>query len=163
MLKTVVSGGQTGIDRMGLEIAVLFDLKTGGWAPKGCRTENGPDPTLLEFGLKESWSFNYDVRTVENIRDSDGTVIFGNLLSPGSLATRSYCVQLKKPCIWNPQSSAELIEFIESHNIEELNVAGNRASKLSTADAIAAQQILTETFKHYSHAAIQRSVDSGTR
>ena len=50
MLK-IISGGQTGIDRMGLEVARELGLPTGGTAPKSYWTENGADPSLAAFGL----------------------------------------------------------------------------------------------------------------
>ena len=39
----IISGGQTGIDRMALELARELGLGTGGTAPKGYTTESGPD------------------------------------------------------------------------------------------------------------------------
>ena len=35
MIKKVISGGQTGIDKMGLMIAAILKIETGGTAPKG--------------------------------------------------------------------------------------------------------------------------------
>jgi len=32
----IVSGGQTGVDRAGLEAAIALGLPYGGWVPKGC-------------------------------------------------------------------------------------------------------------------------------
>ena len=37
----IVSGGQTGADRGGLEAAIHLGLDWGGWAPKGWRAEDG--------------------------------------------------------------------------------------------------------------------------
>lgn len=35
MLRKIVSGGQTGADRAGLDAALELGLELGGWCPKG--------------------------------------------------------------------------------------------------------------------------------
>jgi hypothetical protein len=40
----VISGGQTGVDRIGLQAAVAMGLETGGTAPKGYMTDEEIDP-----------------------------------------------------------------------------------------------------------------------
>lgn len=130
MVEKVISGGQTGIDRMGLEVAKAMGIPTGGTAPKGYKTENGPDLTLRdEFGLQESWSSSYNPRTLKNIQDADATVIFGNTSSPGSKLTISYSAEEGRPYISNP-TQQQLEEFLEKHDVTTLNVAGNRGSKI---------------------------------
>jgi len=126
----IISGGQTGIDKLALEIAKEAGFNTGGTAPKGWKTEYGPDLTLKDFGLKESWSSQYSPRTEANVKDSDGTVLYGDTRSRGSMITIEKCTKLKKPFIINP-TDLELIEFIQKWSIKELNVAGNRDSLLS--------------------------------
>ena len=130
MLKKVISGGQTGVDRLGLSAAKVCGFETGGTAPKGFRTEKGNDLTLkTEFGLLEDSSYNYENRTEKNIIDSNGTVIFGDTTSSGSKLTINLLKKHTKPYIENPTSD-ELKTFIFENNIETLNVAGNRESKL---------------------------------
>ena len=132
MVKKVISGGQTGTDRFGLEIAKELGIETGGTAPKYYKTENGCDQSLKDFGLVEDESSDYDPRTEKNIIDSDGTVIFGDIKSPGSKLTIKLLKQHNKKYIDNP-TIEKLKEFITENNIEVLNVAGNRASKLNLA------------------------------
>jgi hypothetical protein len=60
-LLKIISGGQTSIDRMGLEVARELGLSTGGTAAKGYLTEKGADPSLAAIGLKpkrytKNWS-----------------------------------------------------------------------------------------------------------
>ena len=45
MLKKIISGGQTGIDKIGLIAAAENGFDTGGTAPSGFITENGVDYT----------------------------------------------------------------------------------------------------------------------
>ena len=40
----IVSGGQTGVDRGGLEAAIALGLPYGGWVPKGLIAEDGTVP-----------------------------------------------------------------------------------------------------------------------
>src|SRR6186713_1323560 len=72
-MKTV-SGGQTGVDRAALDVAISLNILHGGWCPKGRKAELN---TLIpiEYNLKETESSEFEVRTKLNIHDSDGTLI----------------------------------------------------------------------------------------
>lgn len=124
-LRMVLSGGQTGADRTGLECARELSLETGGWAPRGYRTENGPDPTLKDFHLNETASDDYPTRTKRNVNDSEATVWFGNVDSPGYWATKNAAKFYAKAFFENPTPAAfKLLADL----YEVLNIAGNRAS-----------------------------------
>jgi hypothetical protein len=127
----VISGGQTGADRIGLEIAQQAGVETGGTAPKGFRTDTGNDLSLRDsFGLKEDGSRDYASRTRKNVVDSDATVIFaGDIKSPGTRATIRQCEINNKPCFVNPNET-QLREWLVEHNVHTLNVAGNRPESL---------------------------------
>jgi hypothetical protein len=122
---TIISGGQTGADRTALEIARELGIPTGGYAPLGWRTDEGPDPSLAEFGLVETLSPGYRVRTRLNVRHSHGTVIFGNTASPGCVVTENACLVYSRPYLTNP-TIAELVDWVREGQIAILNVAGNR-------------------------------------
>lgn len=143
MLTKIITGGQTGIDRISLEVAKDCGYETGGTAAKGWMTEKGPDLTLKEFGLVECEEEGYPARTLKNIEDSDGTIVFGNLLSPGSKLTCSDCSALDKPYTCNP-TVEDMIGFIRDNNITVLNIAGNRGSRLSEENRIKYTQIITK-------------------
>lgn len=128
MISKLISGGQTGADQGGLEAACLLDIPTGGWCPKGWRTEKGECIALKAYGLKETTNYDYGPRTVLNVRESDGTVIFGDTHSSGSRLTIDACTANRKPYLPNPDHG-ELGEWIAEHAIKILNVAGNRESK----------------------------------
>ena len=146
-VKKVISGGQTGIDLIGLTVAKKLNIQTGGVAPKGYRTEEGFNLSLKEYGLTESKSSDYDVRTKENIISSDGTVLFGNLNSPGTKLTLKILSQNNKPFITNP-TAGELQKWLLENEIKVLNVAGNRASKLSQDQINTYTQILIEALSN---------------
>ena len=125
-LKKIISGGQTGADQAGLWCAALLGLETGGWAPKGWKTEEGWTPWLAEYGLKEHASSNYAPRTHANAKDGDVTLWFGNTGSPGYWCTVTGCkLAGKLPPVVNPNAII-LRELAERYEI--WNIAGNRRS-----------------------------------
>lgn len=125
-LRKICSGGQTGADQEGLRQAKRRGLATGGWCPKGWKTEKGSEPWLAEFGLVEHPSFDYKPRTWANVRDSDVTVWFGNTDSPGYICTKNGCKHHNKPFYENPTAEQMLVLAMA---FECINVAGNRISK----------------------------------
>jgi hypothetical protein len=124
-LVEVISGGQTGADRAGLEVAKRLGYETGGTAPRGYKTSRGPDPTLKEFGVIEHASDRYPPRTVKNVRDADGTVWFGNEETPGGKLTIGVARRMTKPLLINP-TARDLHAWIIENDIKVLNVAGDR-------------------------------------
>lgn len=147
-LTKIISGGQTGADQGGLEAAEALGLQTGGCMPRGFRTEAGFNRDLGEyFQMTESYSFEYAPRTQINVERSDGTLIFGDINSAGSLLTLKYCLGKGKPNLVVPwpvgvRSPLIILEFenflwwLKTENISILNVAGNRESRnLGTQEA----------------------------
>lgn len=61
-MEKVISG-----DQIGLAAAGVAGIPTGGVAPKGYMTEIGPSPQLASWGLTESYSSDYRVRTRANV------------------------------------------------------------------------------------------------
>ena len=129
-LEKIISGGQTGGDAAGLTAGKALGLQTGGFAPKGWRIDGGTCPELAEYGLVETTSPNYPQRTEENVKASDGTVIFGDHMSPGCGLTKRLCKRHGKPYFtvakddMNPLG--EFQAWLMQHNVKVLNVAGNR-------------------------------------
>lgn len=147
MLKKVISGGQKGVDRIGLEVAKELGIPTGGTAPKYYRTEDGNDWTLQEFGLVEHESWQYPPRTEQNVQDSHGTVIMGNIAEAGSNMTRKLCKKHSKTYLLDP-TPEELVNWVELNHIEILNVAGNRGSKLTLKQKDKIRSTLYKAFHH---------------
>lgn len=125
-LTKIISGCQTGADRAGLVAAKDMGYLTGGTVTKGNRTDEGPRPDLITlYGLTESPYHGYPPRTVANVREADGTVLFGNMGSPGCGLTLDSCIKYGKVYIVNPTPQA-LKAWIVRRGITVLNVAGNR-------------------------------------
>jgi len=142
----IISGGQTGADQGGLEAGKELGLETGGWAPYGWKTEDGPEELLLRsYGLKLCLEPGYTTRTIRNIEDADFTIIFGRVDSPGSKFTHDTCIRLSKPFAVNPLAKG-LQVLLKKHNVKVLNVAGNRESK-SPGIQTYVKRLLLESFR----------------
>lgn len=133
---TIISGGQTGADRAALDAWHKLGYPTGGYAPKGYRTDNGPAPALAALGLVETDDPEYKYRTILNVEMADATLIFGRP-SPGSNLTLEACKVRNKPYEWlafppNHPTTTQIdiaIALILVNNVNVLNVAGNREAK----------------------------------
>jgi hypothetical protein len=142
-LTKVISGGQTGVDQLGLEVAQELGIPTGGMAPRHFRTETGPDERLRAFGLTEHTSWHYAARTKANVGQSDGTVLFGDITQTGTQKTLQLCQKKNKPYLVNPTAS-ELCNWLTDNQINVLNVAGNRGSQLSNEQLAQYRQVLMD-------------------
>jgi Circularly permutated YpsA SLOG family len=151
MIQKIVSGGQTGADRMALDWAIGHDVPHGGWCPEGRKAADGP--LEARYLLTETPSSSYPERTEWNVRDySDGTVIFSlaPALTGGSKKTAAFAIKHKKPWLHiyrdGQYDAAELLlRFISDHRIKILNVAGPRASKEPQIAAFV-KKVLEEAF-----------------
>ena len=132
MLK-VVSGGQTGVDRVALDVAIETGLEHGGWCPANRRAEDGQIPDC--YDLVSTESKNYAVRTEQNIVDSDGTIVFYlGKASGGTALTINLAKKHNKPFLEielsdsEPELPDQICQWISQQQISILNVAGPRLS-----------------------------------
>lgn len=135
MIKRIISGGQTGADQGGLLAARDCGIETGGTAPKGYRTEVGPDIRLRDWGLTESFNSSYQHRTLRNVLDADLTLLFfRDMNSPSTRLTLQYAAREQRPlyaievsetCMHNFHNLARTLSTV-THNT--VNVAGHRES-----------------------------------
>lgn len=152
MLEKVLSGGQTGADVAGMLAAKKCGLLTGGWMPKGWRTQDGPKPHFEKmFGMEEHHQSAYPGRTFKNVMSSDGTVrIAYNFTTAGEVLTKKAIDQYKKP--WFdvdpsvPGQPSMLADWIIANDIVVLNVAGN-SKKTSPTIGPWAYRFLLEVFE----------------
>jgi len=141
-LKKIVSGGQTGVDRAALDVALKYKVPCSGWCPKGRIAEDGV--IAKRYPLKETKSSDYALRTEWNVRDSDGTLILNvGELSGGTAFTVECAKKYKKHCLIidlkkSTKYAKEPVSFgnmlvvrgwIMANDIKVLNVAGPRESK----------------------------------
>lgn len=129
---SIVSGGQTGVDRAALDWAIARGVPHGGWCPLGRRAEDGVIPD--RYRLRETPSAEYAERTEWNVRDSDATLIVSIApeLEGGSRLTRTIAARHGKPCLHVARAGADAArvrDFLVRHGVRVLNLAGPRASK----------------------------------
>jgi hypothetical protein len=133
MIQTIVSGGQTGVDRAALDVALELGIPCRGWCPKGRRAEDGTiDP---RYPLTETATTAYEERTERNVLDSDGTLVLrGEQLSSGTEFTIELATRHAKPCLviklFSQPDAALVLRWAEEHGVCVVNVAGPRASQV---------------------------------
>ena len=74
----IITGGQTGVDRAALDVAIERGMEWGGWCPKGGWAEDFPEPPglLAKYPhLRETPDRHPLQRTEWNVRDSDAILI----------------------------------------------------------------------------------------
>ena len=142
----IVSGGQTGADRGGLDAAITYKVLHGGWCTRGRKAEDGEIPK--RYHLQETSSTKYLVRTERNVTDSDGTVVF--TFGPptgGNKRTIQFAKRHNKPClhvdldavdddtataavqVWLASDAFAGDLFTPAPETITLNIAGSRESK----------------------------------
>lgn len=146
MVAKIISGGQTGADRGGLEAAMACGIPHGGWCPKGRVAEDGVVPA--KFQLTETKSAGYPARTEQNIVDAHCTVVFTfGKPTGGSKKTMALAEKHQRPCLCldlsvltDEAAAREVLEWLSPGGLTMaglavpqpnpvLNVAGSRESK----------------------------------
>ena len=140
-ISKIVAGGQSGVDRAALDVAIMQGIEYGGWCPKGGWAQDYPNtPGLLQKypNLRETPSSKPEQRTRWNVRDSSATLIlvYNSDLqtSKGTKLTHDIAIELGKPVLISElnkdDSRSSISEWISTlgSNIV-LNVAGPRESE----------------------------------
>jgi hypothetical protein len=154
----IISGGQTGVDRAALDVALKHGIECGGWCPAGRLDEFGKIPDdypveELEQGSKDGRSLDrpggleaaapwekpdiFAKRTLANVRDSNGTIIIHcDGLRAGTAYTVECCKHLQRPHqlidaskVATEDAARLIVEFVRQNKIGILNVAGSRQSE----------------------------------
>ena len=102
----LLCGGQTGVDRAVLDVAIDNGIDYGGWCPKGGWAEDFPAPPglLAKYPrLKETPLSDPAQRTEWNVRDADACMILldaGGLdVSAGTALARELAHRYRKPLL----------------------------------------------------------------
>jgi Circularly permutated YpsA SLOG family len=138
---TIVSGGQTGVDRAALDVAIELGIGYCGWCPRGGFAEDMPDPPgvlALYAGLRETSDADPRQRTEWNVRDSDRLLVLvdgaGLAVSKGTVFAVHRAETLGKPHLVIDLDAAETYAraaaFLgEGQGPLALNIAGPRESE----------------------------------
>lgn len=131
MIEKVVSGGQTGADRAALDAAMACGIACGGWCPAGRHADDGVIPE--RYPLQETADMDHTVRTENNVRDSDGTLVFyRGALQGGTAYAVLMARHLGRPVLAvnldEPFSVADIVAWIERSGIRVIHIGGQRES-----------------------------------
>ena len=126
----IVSGGQAGVDRAALDVALELGIPCGGWCPAGRLAEDGVIPP--RYPLRETPSVDTAQRTRWNVRDSDATLILATgPLTGGSELTARVAREIERPLlVLDPTTPGReaLLAWLQPLLRPVLNVAGPRES-----------------------------------
>ncbi|OGI08089.1 MAG: hypothetical protein A2Y40_09720 [Candidatus Margulisbacteria bacterium GWF2_35_9] len=130
----IISGGQTGVDRAALDMAMECGMTYGGYIPQGRKAEDGRLSEKYN-NLIELNETDYKIRTELNVVESDATLIlYAGLLFGGTLLTKDFAIKNNKPylCInlrkEKPNPTKQIKKWLEIVQPETLNIAGPRES-----------------------------------
>ncbi|MCF8366676.1 MAG: putative molybdenum carrier protein [Bacteroidales bacterium] len=128
---TIISGGQTGVDRAALDFALSNGLVCSGWCPQGRLAEDGF--INMRYPLSEVHSVEHTVRTELNVLDSDATlIIYCDEMDKGTLATKDFAFEHRKPLfVWKigvNSNHQQFLKWMITNNVKHLNIAGPKAS-----------------------------------
>lgn len=132
----IISGGQTGVDRGILDAALESGFPCGGWCPPGRMAADGR--ISEKYPLTELATGGYEERTMQNVKDSDGTLVITCPEPEGGtcLTIRAAGESGKPLMIVNPLTAEGLPRLADSirewmclQEIKILNCAGPRAGE----------------------------------
>jgi Circularly permutated YpsA SLOG family len=102
----IISGGQTGVDRAALDVAIERGMPWGGWCPKGGWAEDFPDPPglLAKYPHLRETALSHPLQRTEwNVRDANATLIVtdseGLSVSIGTRRAHQWAHQHGKPLL----------------------------------------------------------------
>ncbi|HET7679906.1 MAG TPA: putative molybdenum carrier protein [Xanthobacteraceae bacterium] len=106
MALKIITGGQSGVDRAALDVAIALGIPYGGWCPRGGWAEDLPDPPglLARYPrLRETPLSDPAQRTQWNLRDSEAVLIIalasGLAVSKGTALAREIAERDDKPLL----------------------------------------------------------------
>ena len=112
----LLSGGQSGVDRAVLDVAMARGIAYGGWCPQGGWAEDFPQPPglLAKYpDLKETPLADPAQRTEWNVRDADACIIMvdagGMEISTGTTLASELAHRYRRPLLVVNLSQADVL------------------------------------------------------
>jgi hypothetical protein len=129
----VITGGQTGVDRAAMDVALRQSFSLQGYCPRGRRAEDGTIPA--KYPLRETKSSDPEERTLINVKISQGTLIlFNSQPDKGTEYTKYSCIRNNKPYLEiqlnkRKDDIPKIVRWLNTSDIQKLNIAGPRESE----------------------------------
>jgi len=129
--RRIISGGQTGVDRAALDVALELGLPCGGWCPRGRRAEDGAIAAV--YPLQETDSDEYAPRTERNVLGADATlVITRGAPTRGTAFTVEIAKRARRPYkivdLARSTDAGAVRRWLLQEHVGTLNIAGPRES-----------------------------------
>ena len=131
MIEKIISGGQTGVDRAALDVAMELGIACGGWCPAGRHADDGPIPA--RYPLQETADIDHTVRTENNVRHSDATlIVHRGELHGGTAYAVEMARHLGRPVlaidVEEPPDIGKVVDWLRSAQVRTLHIGGPRES-----------------------------------
>ena len=112
----ILSGGQSGVDRAALDVALARGIDYGGWCPHGGWAEDFPQPpgVLTKYPkLKATPLSDPAQRTEWNVRDADACLVVidagGLMVSRGTALAQDLAHRYRKPLFVADLSNPDIL------------------------------------------------------
>jgi predicted Rossmann fold nucleotide-binding protein DprA/Smf involved in DNA uptake len=129
-VKKIISGGQSGVDRAALDVALNRGITASGYCPLGRLAEDGVISPA--YPLIETPSSEYAQRTEWNVRESNATLVLSTAPPTGGTLLTIQCAQsLERPFLLVSPRIEEIKRvrsWLDQHQPATLNIAGPRES-----------------------------------
>lgn len=130
---SIVSGGQSGVERAALDFALCNELDCSGWCAMGRVADDGFIP--YRYPLHEVFSEDFINRTLQNVLDSEGLLIIVHEdLDDLTQLAFDVAIDNQRPVfIWkisNNRNYRIVNQWIENENVKFLNVTGPSETKV---------------------------------
>ncbi len=103
----IISGGQTGAERGGLNAALYSGIPHGDWCPKGRKAADRRIPE--NYKMTEMSKSDYLSRTEANVLDSDATVVFTAIADAVEAILVDVICELNGSCVYPQTHSKPMI------------------------------------------------------
>jgi hypothetical protein len=152
----IISGGQTGVDRAALDLAIERGIPCSGWCPRGGWAEDLPEPPGLIRTypmLRETPLGDPAQRTEWNIRDCEALLILtdaqGADVSRGTALAIRFAERYGKPhllaSLAERDATERVIVWLEAGASQRLAIGGPRESE-APGIYLASKRFLEQVF-----------------
>jgi len=134
-IEKIISGAETGVGHGAMEFALGQGIPGEGYCVKGRKCEDGRIPARYLMIETDQTDYSYCIR--KNVQISDGIMVLvrGGNQDEDTRYTIDCCRKLEKPLVIIDlaadieQTHERILEWLDFHQINVLNIAGNKESQ----------------------------------